>query len=186
MSLTFNDATTSSVGVTYIVLLVAHGVVAAGAEGVETADEGGILADDGVPLVAEDLGGQLDALVTARDDDGGIVEAVALGNRLTDAPDGLLPLGHGAAERLVAVGSAVLEGGGGIVCKNISGKASEIRHGEGLGGGVACGQGDGVGILGGFQNFTDRGGLEAGDLIGKLIGHNGISFRGWGIYNSIL
>ena len=164
----------------------AHGVVAAGAEGVQTADEGGILADDGVTLVAEYLGGQLDALITARDDDGGVVEAIAVGYRLTDAPDRLLTLCNGAAERLIAVGGTVLEGGCGVILENISGETGQVGHGEGFGGGVAGGQSDGVGILGRLEDFSDRRWLEGGDLVREGVIHDGVPFvSGW-IYNHIL
>ena len=119
-------------------------------------DEGRILADDGVALVAEHLSGQLDALIAARNDNGGIIEAVSVSHRLTDVPNGLLSFGYDAAQRLVAVGGAVLQGGGGVVFEYIGGKPCQIGYREGLWGGISGGQRDGVRILGGLQNFTDR------------------------------
>ena len=58
-------------------------------EGVEGADEGGILADDGVALVAEGLAGKLDALVAAADDDGRIGKSETVLRGLSDAESAL-------------------------------------------------------------------------------------------------
>ena len=90
----------------------AHRTRPAGAEGIERAHKGRLLADNRIAFVAENLAGKLDCLLTARNNDSFVTEGVPGGARSADSEDFPLAFGDCTPERLVAFGYAVLQGGG--------------------------------------------------------------------------
>ncbi len=134
----------------------AHQLGPAGAEGVEGPDEGGIFAEDGIPLVHQALGSQLDGLLGPAGDDA----AVPLLHQA-----GLPPVGEllgGLPQLGVALGNRILEGGGGVVFKDDASDVLQFLHREGVLGGVAPGKGDDGRVAHVFEDLPNGGGLHSG------------------------
>lgn len=134
------------------------GVRAAGAESVQTADKGGVLADDVVAFVAERLAGKLDPLLTAGDYHGVVhlgVDAELFFNRATTSSrSGIYP-------SVMLYWRAVVDS----FSKMSGGDFRKLLHREGEGRGVSGGKADNGGIGEAFENLADRGGLESFKLI---------------------
>ena len=156
--------------------LHADGYRPVGAERVQRPDKAGILADHAVALVAKDLAGKLDCLLTARNNDSFVTEGVPGGARSADPEDFPLAFGDCTPERLVAFGYAVLQGGGGLLREQIGGKAGKVADREGLRGRIPGGEADCVRVRRRLEDLTDGGGTQVGNLIRKNVLHDRVSF----------
>ena len=142
----------------------AHGLRSAGTERVQGADKGRCFHQNRISFVAHDLAEQFNALLSARHHDGR-VEIPA------DAPDFLLPLGNGFAQRRISVRHAVLQRGRGGRGKNIRRQAGQILHRERLRRRVPCRERNGLCVRRSLENLPNGGGLQIGNFIRKAIFH---------------
>ena len=127
---------------------------AVAAEGVQTADEGRVLGQDDVARVDQCLGGQIGALLAARDDVQLIfLEVEALGF-------GQIGL-HGLAQRGVAFAQTVLQHRDRVFPQHLFGDLVNLGGGEGLGRRIAAAERDHIGVCAQLEQLADHRAMHA-------------------------
>ncbi len=144
-----------------------------GLEGLEGAEVGGVLDEDGVAGIEEDFGDEIEALLGAVGD-----EYLVRGDF---QPDGFGEVGADPlAQGKVALGDVVLEGGWAVFGEERLGGAGGCFDGKQLGRGQAASEGDDIGGAGDFEDFADGARLETGGALGEGEGRRSAHGRSMG------